>query len=73
MWLSGPERNYHKSRAKRTGYDLSQNEVKNYVDEDEKRKNRTKSRVRQGGMAVPHVEARFRIYEGALSRHQEQS
>jgi hypothetical protein len=44
-----------RSRAARAGHDLSQDEVQNYVDEEAKRKNTTKSKVRA---KVEHV---FRI------------
>jgi len=44
------------------------------LDEEQKRKNRTKSRVRaKVEWAVPHPEASLRLHQGALSRHREES
>ena len=46
---------------------------KNYVDEEARRKNTTKSQsASQGGAPVPHPEARLRIREGAFPRLEEE-
>src|SRR5260370_2574396 len=53
--LSGPDGGHPRRRATRAGPDLPQTKFKNYVDEEAKRKNTTKSKVRA---KVEHV---FRI------------
>src|ERR1019366_2150299 len=70
--LSGPERRHPRSRAQGTGYDLPPDQIQELCwRRGQAQEHNQGSSESQGRASVSHLEARLRIYQGALSGHPE--